>query len=454
VPIEDAKSTVSTIRAEPVGAITVAADEGICSTATALSVVRRRSPSQGTFGATTVASINLEGRCAQLIAGLTAGDYDVSYTSANGLIATQRVGIVPQRISSITMTAAAVRVFGTVTLNGKPVHDLRVTFSPKGVVPFAPETTAQTDASGWYETRLPGPGAFGVVFKLGRFPLLGNDRQVQVVEGDNQRDWVMRGGLVKINLSGWDASSSGPLSLGLFRLTTTKEGGMVRTGFGISPYELPVVLEGIGFGEYRIEARQRMSPRPDKLAGGLVTLDGDHMQASIDLDLKERHTVLRVVDAFGSPITGAILADNGSTAGLDKKEIGPGTFLVDNAVPATRVTVSASGFVPVCRTLPDDPEVEIVLDTGVPIQVRFVGTGNLPYPPGRLRWDGSDCSTPLRSLEYRKLGVQADGNVAFLLTNFPRANNVLFAETSFATEWQKVRISPDGVVQLAVSSSR
>ena len=185
------------------------------------------------------------------------------------------------------MTAPIVRVFGRVLLDQKPLQNLKVTFRPANAGPLTPKITAETDLSGQYEVRLPRPGVFQVAYERDGFGLLGNERQVKVIQGDNAVEWSLVGATLKIDVKGWDRATPVDVTVSHLDMTTP---GDVSTGVRLSPADsLPLVINGIGFGQYSVQATAH-SPTlsaSGEQAGAVVTLSADHREAEITLHLDE-----------------------------------------------------------------------------------------------------------------------------------------------------------------------
>ena len=344
-------------------------------------------------------------------------------------------------MASAVVSAAPVRVFGTITLNDKRPNDLAVTFYQENAA-LGTKITVHTDANGLYDARLPSVGKFLVNFRINGSVLLGHDETIDVVNGDNERDWTLRGGVINLSFSGWDYSS--PLMLRLGRLNMIRS-GTASIVVGVSPEMLPMRLEGLAFGQYAIEARHEVQTGQDKLARAIVTLDSDHTEQAVQLNLKEQHTVIKVVDQAGHPVTGAMARSGRGAEYVAQNE--PGTIVINNIPPGIPLTISAGGFVPACRALPAAADLRVVLDRGIRVRLRFSGTAAGSYPPGALKIGSDDCLLMLRDFEYRRLGETSDGKAEFLVTNFPGTTNAVFVPGALSSSDQQQRINfgVDGV---------
>jgi hypothetical protein len=346
------------------------------------------------------------------------------------------------------LVAAAVRVFGTLTLNGEPAPDVTMAISSQSGARQDGIAVA-SDASGYYEAQLPGPGRFNLSFRSRKFAFMGNDRQFEAVPGDNPLDWALEGARLTIDVKNADPNER--LSLSIARRGTSN--GLVRSSQPVAPDELPLVLTGLAFGEYAVEARQQARDRRDKVAGAIVTLTPDQMDISVSIVLNERRVLATVIDSSGQPVIGATLRAGGTLMTITAAE-SPAAFVIEGAAEGARLVAHAPGFIQKCQSVPNASAMAIQLDAGRTVTLVYSGDSNLKAPVGRIRWSGSDCTQTLSALSYDGPIISPDGSVRFVIKNFPSVDRALFSNSLSAEAWQPLNVPPDRVVRLAASGPK
>ena len=448
VTIDNERSLLIVLAAERVGAVQVSADSGICLQAGSVNLTRIVNAG-GASTVSDVVSLPMDSGCSNTIAGLRPGDYEASFRSNQGLLATQRFVVASQAISAVRLSGFPVRVLGKVLLNNKPLQAATITFVRVDDL-NGQKVTADTDSDGSFEAHLAAPGTFNVAFGEARYSFLGTERDVVLHAGDNVVEWSVRGGAVRVNLLGWDHVT--PVTLILRHLQMTKP-GLVGDGVRLTASDtVPVVLRGIAYGDYAVQARQHdpTGTIPDRIAGATITLDGRRDEVPVTLELKERRAIVRVVDTNHNPIEDASVGVNGEQL---VRSDAPGVFVADDIAPGVRVMVRAPGFTPLCRMIPDDRAVtEIVVDRGAVVQIDYSEGAGLSEPSGFLAWSGSDCKVLLSLFEFRSLSSSSDSTASFLITNFPNGSGMAFVPGSFdgPDKYQPIQQSRDGVVRVSL----
>lgn len=445
IVIENGQSTTATLPPEPVGAVRISIEDSrVCREAGSLTlstISARHYEGAVLASAERVLNLRATGDCVQTIAGLRAGQYEVAYHSATRQIAVRRFEIVPQAVATVTLAAPRVKVFGTVTMNGRPSVGTVVGFVPVDD-PLAVPVSADTDASGAYAVTLPGPGLFHVRFRGARFGMLGNEHQVAVAAGDNFVDWPLEGGTVRVFLKGWNRST--PVDIELTHLRMVRPG---RTGENLRllPSEsLPVVFDGVGYGQYAIQAveHEPNGSAVNRVAGSTLLLDAAHPDATVELELREPRVVLRVVDRTGNIVTNSGVFVRGKKI----EASAPGVFALRDVAPGGFATIMAPGFTPVCRLIPND-SMDIEVDPGRSLRLEFLGTPAVPVIRGMLSWPASDCPMPLDRFDVTRV---IDAPNEFLIKNFPSDKGVVYIPGPFDAEHDYQPITPDqnGVIRV------
>jgi hypothetical protein len=456
VPIADGASTPFYILAENVGAVQVEATGQVCREAASLRITRVDAKSSAIGTVTTrrdVARIALDGTCSHTIGGLVPGRYEASYNGSSGTVGAGVFAIERGALASVIVASPTARVFGRVFINGAAGEDVTVTLVRASGELDNQGTQTVSDAQGFYEMTLAKPGAFQVSFKKDGIDLLGAERSARITAGDNQIDWQIRSGRLNIAVNGWDRSS--PLMVTVKRLNMT-EPGQTGVALRILPTDkMPVVVDGLGFEEYLIEARQHdsASSSPDKAGSASTRIENDKREASVYIELKSTERLLSIVDPEGSPVVAATVL---VAMGEPLRETSPGDYSLADVAPGVHLTILARGFPPVCRAAPASP-LRIQLDQGIAVRLRFSGRSDVyDRPPGQLLWAGAECPVPLSRFDYSAVAATSAGVAEFVVKAFPRAAEFVFIATPFDTpdEWQRLQIDADGVVQIRLPSGK
>ena len=271
---------------------------------------------------------------------------------------------------------------------------------------------------------LPGPGEYHIVPGRGSIPLLGSDRTATFEPGPNQLDWSIDGGRVVVELVNWDKSS--PVTLQLNELEHELNRN-TESEFSVQlsdPH--PVVLDGIGFGGYRIKARQRR-PEGDVLVSEAreFTIAENDPSEELELTLGRYDARLVLRTPGGSPVRSAEVLSPTLTS---LEEVKPGVFVLsgDEVVPGEVIQIFAAGFAPTCRLAPKSgAEVVVVVNEGAPTLVKFTHPlatrpTDITRAPGRLIVPQAGCSVLLNRAEYVASGYEPDGTFLFYFPHFPR----------------------------------
>lgn len=432
VRLQDLHSTLVHVALEDVGAVEVAADVEICSEITDLQVTRLTTVPVGegmTRRRVPAARVPKGGLCSQTIGGLTPGSYEIVAEAHNKTVSTQAFEVTSQAISSVRLDATGVYVSGIVLVNGRPSEHMAVEFTPDDSHPPEPMATARTDQTGIYNATLQRPGVYDVTFRRDGMPLLRQERKVTLTTGLNAIDWIIDGATLNVRFTGWDRTS--PVDVVLAQVAPVRPGAF-RTGTQVKvDATLPVTIEGLGFGTYSVQARQRppRSGGPRKVSlREAVTLDEAQPEATVELGLAEYDGVLVLRDVTGQVVTGAIVLSGDAGGGPNRvPEVSPGNYWLGMAAaPGIELFIRAPGRAPLCVFAPAGGERTVAMDSGMPIRVVFSGYAGLVRPPGRLLWPGTECPVSLDSFVYTRVPTGQSDQTEFAFANFPQSNSVLF----------------------------
>ncbi|MEX2271872.1 MAG: DUF4198 domain-containing protein [Vicinamibacterales bacterium] len=214
VAVLAAETTLLYVAPEAVGAVRVIAAPDVCDAATEMGLNTLVVPNVGAAFKGPPNRVRListrDPRCEMTFAGLGAGQFEVVYRRGGASTGSSAFEIVPQQVSIVDVAGTSVRVEGRATLNGKPIADASVTFAPRQTPnqqrPMQAAET-KTDAEGYYSVPLEAAGTYSVMLRRARLGVP-SSRLVEFVVGRNFHDFMLTGGTIKVELTGWDGRTS------------------------------------------------------------------------------------------------------------------------------------------------------------------------------------------------------------------------------------------------------
>jgi hypothetical protein len=443
VRIQHGKVTFVALPEEEVGGVRVVGESVLCKARGTLAISEIRSSSEtGAWSIETILTRPTRQECVHTIAGLRPGEYQVSLRGMKGQLAAETFQVAAQTLTPVAMSAESVQVSGRVSLNGRPVPNVELRFTTLGRA--GPPHLARTDAEGLYELMLPAPGDYDVWFQRDGFTMLGNEREVTLSVGANYSDFDLQGATLKVMLKQWTRRT--PVDILVTPVFMSKPGKVGDT-LRVPPTEpLPVVFNGLGYGKYAVQAREHSVPGQEggRVAGASVILQEAQPETEIELALTAGGGILRVVDQGGVPVAGAIVK-----AGDERlMQTTDGVFSLGNVAPATLVLVSAPGFAPVLRLVPNEAPFDIVLTRGKQIRLRFMeGSPPVISGAGSFLWSGTESPIPLTLFEVTRL---PDATSDYIVHNFPGVAGVVYIAGPFDPPERYQPVTPDanGVIRI------
>jgi hypothetical protein len=161
----------------------------------------------------------------------------------------------------LTLAPSATRVFGTVTLNGKPFTQAEVEFTP--VDSSKPVASGAIDSRGSYELELPKPGVYVATLRLRYVPIGGQQKSVEVGPGGSRFDWAVVGGTLAVRLENVQlGAAGGRIQIDIQQIEpAVSDGrpGLTRMLQSDAPELQANAIEfsGMAFGTYTVRASQR-----------------------------------------------------------------------------------------------------------------------------------------------------------------------------------------------------
>ena len=270
---------------------------------------------------------------------------------------------------------------------------------------------------GAIDLTLPAAGPFQVWFEGDGFAMLGNEQEVTLSAGANERDFDLQGATLKVTLNQW--ARRAPVDISVTPVVMSRP-GKVGDNRQVHPTDpLPYRVQRSQLREDAVQARECPAPGQGagRVGGATVALDDAQPETEVELMLTDISGIVRVLDQTGAPI-----ADATVKAGQDRLlQTSPGVFSLANVAPATSVLASAPGFTPVLRVVSNESPFDIVLTRGRQVRLQFAG-GNPPIAKGSFVWPATDAPVPLHLFAVTR---SADGTGDFIVHDFPAVPGVI-----------------------------
>jgi len=387
--------------------------------------------------------------CHVTFGGLPFGRYELVVQASP---VARRVLDVPPH-SNATLRLEQITVSGHVRSGTVPMPGVTVQFADALNGVTADVIRVMTDENGAYSAVLFGPGHYDANLLDRGASVLGSDRDVDVRAGRSGLDWTLTGADVEASIADWDHRF--PLDVTL-RFREQSAFGMSGAIKVLGRDELPTAaFRGVGPGRYTLTVKERR----DDAAGLSASADVDVQPlagvVSVPLSLAKYAAELRIEDELRRPISDATLR---TQDGVALPMIAPGVYDLAGSEPGGRLLLAGVGFTPMCLLAPKSGRETLVVDQGVErtVVVRGPQASQFPEPPGRLVWDGTACPIAFRQFEFVKAPEQDGQSARFVITNFPRAAEVRFLGTPFATsaDAQALTVGADGIVRITLNGRR
>jgi len=426
VEITSGGSTVVVLEPEDVGGLHVTADSRLCSAATSIRVMKSKTVDAGQLRiASEEIVFDASGfeTCALRVYGLPPGSYGIRVDGRDGTLARTSADVQRQVVSAIELKSMTSSIGGQVKLNGRLVMDARVEARAGG----GGEPYHAIVAGGQFNLDVPTTGVYELKIFRGALPLVGPRFTVDVQEGFNQVDLDLKGGTVRVRLTGEGVGSD------RLRLYFMRDGAPTPTMM------VPVVgssalVEAVGYGTYSVYAES-----PSHVAARRTfTLDAGRPEVTIDLELRRSTLVVRVSDDLGAPIPNArvLHATGGAT------EVAIGRFEVSALQPGTEVGASAPGLVPVCRQTSGSGDLEIRLRPGRAVVLELLPAALKKQPLSLISSAPGSCPVPFYWFDVSVVSVSEDGTRRLLFANFTTEEVVTIQTTEGL---QTIALNADGV---------
>lgn len=253
--VKTAATTLALMPAEDVGAARIVAPEDVCTGATEMLVNQLVSADVGPMIRTPPNRVRIvsskEPRCEMTVGGLKPGAFETLFRRESLTMGRGEFDIAPRAVSTAHVAGTHVLVEGRLTMNGRPMREAQLSFlSALGNVGGHMEEVAivKADANGFYSVRLEKAGAYLV--RLMRKATFGAmPKPVTFAEGRNFHDIALTGGVITLELTGWDRGT--PIEVRLQGANS-----MMSSTFSAQLNEKPT-FEGLPFGEYKVAVTPR-----------------------------------------------------------------------------------------------------------------------------------------------------------------------------------------------------
>lgn len=337
---------------------------------------------------TEVWSSESRGQSSWFVDGLSAGSYEAQLELLDGTLIRNLFSVAGGARSQVRMAGGTTRVFGHVTIGGRPAKaGTRIHFAmARQLKPFE----AIIDTNGNYSVTLGEPGRYTVRLMTAKYLSTWTDGVV-LKAGLNKFDWVIPGGSLEITMRRDDASRIDEI----VQLHIESPGFHAAAPIVPEEANTPLLVVGLPLSEeftVRADTRSSLVAEPVKI--GLTTT---RPHREIELVLRDATSVLEVRSAS----TGDLLPDATAVAGnlnIEQDPLGSGYFKIRRTSPGTALLVKAPGRVPVCRVLraTDVPTLQLRLPDAelIPVEIRLDVRATRPVG-FFMGLPGSDCPVPL-----------------------------------------------------------
>lgn len=339
--------------------------------------------------------------CDWMFGGLEPGVYRVTLSGPQGAFIWREILVAPQLVADVVLESVPVNVSGRVELNGKTVSGFVVEL--QDAERRFPTITAPA-VGGFYSADVGQPGNFVANVRDRRRPIASQERQLTLVPGSNVLDWAIDGGELSLELLNWDRSSE-------VQVTLTHAGG--AEPLVIAPTdEMPARLVGLALGRYHVSAKQEAVQRASGRV--MIELTEEERDQTVLLDLGSSPLRLVLRDERGAPV------DAGNIRG---NKVADGVYELTEPV-GSPLLIRPPGFVPVCRVVPAEGILDVVVQHGQPRELRILGHDGGSDSRMSMFTPGSDCPIALRVLDPAVFPEDAPGTLRMTFASFPNAGTV------------------------------
>lgn len=271
-------TTVGAMPVEAVGAARIAAERAVCGNAAEVSIAAMTSA--GPAGAQTPLAparlVSKDARCEMQVDGLPAGRYQVAYRSAIAGTGTAVFDVAAQGVSAVRVARPAITVSGQVRVNGRPVANAELTFTPAGDAQEGGTVAdVRTDAAGYYFVALSVSGEYVIGARSER-EVLGISRTAVVNRGDNAIDLTLSGGEITTGLAGWDGQTA--------ILVRVAGGGLdVVAAWPPQGQPAPRVFAALPYGDYTVSITSAVAPTSPVVKTVSLSAAGPNANVTFDL---------------------------------------------------------------------------------------------------------------------------------------------------------------------------
>jgi hypothetical protein len=375
------------------------------------------------FGAT----LSESPTCKWFVAGLPAGAYHVTLTTAEGSGGTEAFEILPQQTTRVVIAPPVVRVSGHVRRLDEPVAGARISFQS---IQSRDTAEATTDRFGEYSVTLAKAGDY---FVVATDPQFLEERSQRFSEGLNTLNWNIKDvGSVVVRFKGLNGAEPARAEI---KGTDTSSFWSMQP---IQPSQTRAVWQGLAFGEYIVTATQS-GWASDAVT---VTISRDRLRAEIELELHPTNLRLFLTDQLGNPVENAAFSPRIPVP----QTVRPGLYLFEGMPAKQALIILAPSFVPLCRITSTNADAHITLAAGSTVTFRFNEGRQLDLGSASVHGiPGSDCPVPLSVFRMGQLGGPSSDPNALMVQDFPSSGRLRLVLRDRTLD---VLILPDGTAHL------
>jgi hypothetical protein len=272
-----AETSLVFLPAEDVGAVRITAVSDVCGNATEMDIDALAAPRVRSRVITSD-----QPKCDVTIGGLKPGRYQARFRRQLSGLGSREFATTAQQVAHVDIAGPPVIVEGRVTLNGKPLDDVPVSFQWRGdrtvSAPLASEV--KTTAGGYYSVPLEVPGRYAVTSR----PMNPLDavKEVEFSEGRHIHDIAIVGAKLTIRLLNRDPKAG--VAIDLRGAAGTSRAVVYGAGA-----RSEIVLDVLPWGSYKVSVRAGSGLIREVLSNAQsVTLTASNPEATLTFDLSNR----------------------------------------------------------------------------------------------------------------------------------------------------------------------
>jgi hypothetical protein len=194
-----------------------------------------------------------------------------------------------------------------------------------------------------------------------------------------------------------------------------------------------VSWENLPAGQYMVSARQASLSSE----AAVITIDSAHRSPTIELALVLNTSRLFVFDQAGQAVPGIAFPMTRPRPAT----VGPGVYALDGISKGTQLQLRPAGpFVPICRVVPSNENVEVRLSVGQRVLLEL--RSDVTSDTSLVGVPGADCPVPLDAFHPNPARLE-DGRTGYWVEQFPLTSGMILSSSAGV---QRLFVSAQGTM--------